>query len=61
MTKVGRIFEQEMQKKFQQEKQEVLKTSFLAIARNLLEQGLSINAIQTAIPDLTYDEIASLK
>ena len=39
MTKVGRIFEQEMQKKFQQEKQEVLKTSFLAIARNLAQKS----------------------
>ena len=61
MTKVGHIFEREMQKKFQREKQEALKTSSLAIAKHLLEQGLSINAIQNAIPNLTYDEIALLK
>ena len=57
MTKVGRIFEQEMQKKFQQEKHD----SLIAMARRMLEQGLSIEVIQDIVPDLTYDEIASLK
>lgn len=57
MTKVGRIFEQEMQKKFQQEKHD----SLIAMARRMLEQGLSIEVIQDIVPDLTYDEISSLK
>lgn len=57
MTKVGLIFEQEMQKKFQQEKHD----SLIAMARRMLEQGLSIEVIQDIVPDLTYDEIASLK
>ena len=69
MTKVGRIFNRELQKEVQKEVQkeiqkkvqkEVQNTS-LSIAKRMLAQGLSISTIQNFIPDLTYDEILTLK
>lgn len=65
MTKIGRIFNRELQKEVQKEIQkevqkEVQNTS-LSIAKRMLAQGLSISTIQNFIPDLTYDEILTLK
>ena len=52
MPKVGRIVEREALKYAKDKTKE--------IARRMLAQGLSIDVIQNAIPDLTYDGIISL-
>ena len=61
MTKVGRIFERELQKEVQKEVQKERKNTTLTIAKRMLTQGIPISTIQNTIPDLTYNEILMLK
>ena len=69
MTKVGRIFERELQKEVQKEVQKEIqkevqkerKNTTLTIAKRMLTQGIPISTIQNTIPDLTYNEILMLK
>ena len=61
MTKVGRIFERELQKEVQKEVQKERKNTTLTIAKRILTKGIPISTIQNTIPDLTYNEILMLK